>query len=35
MKKALEEMVEDARKMQQEQNRKRQQDDSRIIVPGR
>jgi len=35
MKKALEEMVEDARKMQQEQNQKQPQDDSRIIVPGR
>ncbi len=33
MKQAMEEMIENARKMQQEQ--KRQQDDSRIIMPGR
>ena len=35
MKQALEEMVENARKMQQEQNQKQPQEGSRIIVPGR
>lgn len=35
MKKALEEMVENAKQMQQEQSQNQQQKESRIIVPGR
>ena len=34
MKQALDAMVEEAKKMQQEQGRPRQQEDSRIILPG-
>ena len=35
MKKALEEVVESVKKMQEEEMRQKQRDDSRIIVPGR
>ena len=35
MKKALEEVVESVKKMQEEQMREKQKEDSRIIVPGR
>ena len=33
MKQALEEVIENAKKMQAEQNRAQQKDDSRIILP--
>lgn len=35
MQRAMEEMMERARKMEAEQSREQQQDDSRIILPGR